>query len=410
MLATPARADLQLCNRTSYVVEAAIGIEDKGAAATRGWFRLDPGQCRPVMQGKVEAERVYVHARALDVYGVSPMAQSGHAELCIAEDAFLIAGARHCTGRGQRLVRFTEVKPSETSDGLTASLAEEADYEPAQARLAGIQRLLVAAGYDANPIDGLEGKKTEAALSQFLKDRRLAPEAANRRGFFDTLVASLKQADGVGFAWCNETTAHRDGGVRHRGEGRHGHARLVPHRARPMRQAGRCRQAAPPLQLRRSGRRRRAGGPARRQAARLGRDDAVVHPQREVRDQRSQGLRRQGPHGLGIRTRRPRRPDRRHRAVPRMTKPDARSFGHVETWVFDLDNTLYPHHLNLWQQVDERIRDYIARFLDITHDEAFRLQKDYYRRYGTSMRGLMTEHGMSPTHSSTSCTRSTTPR
>jgi putative hydrolase of the HAD superfamily len=73
-----------------------------------------------------------------------------------------------------------------------------------------------------------------------------------------------------------------------------------------------------------------------------------------------------------------------------------RSFGQVETWVFDLDNTLYPHHLNLWQQVDERIRDYIARFLDISQDEAFRLQKDYYRRYGTSMRGLMTEHDMKP--------------
>jgi putative hydrolase of the HAD superfamily len=73
-----------------------------------------------------------------------------------------------------------------------------------------------------------------------------------------------------------------------------------------------------------------------------------------------------------------------------------RAFSHVTTWIFDLDNTLYPHHLNLWQQVDERIRDYIAKFLDITHDEAFRLQKDYYRRYGTSMRGLMTEHGMRP--------------
>ena len=71
-----------------------------------------------------------------------------------------------------------------------------------------------------------------------------------------------------------------------------------------------------------------------------------------------------------------------------------RAFGHVETWIFDLDNTLYPHHLNLWQQVDERIRSYIADFLKITHDEAFRVQKDYYRRYGTSMRGLMTEHGM----------------
>ena len=73
-----------------------------------------------------------------------------------------------------------------------------------------------------------------------------------------------------------------------------------------------------------------------------------------------------------------------------------RAFAHVETWVFDLDNTLYPHHLNLWQQVDERIRDYIARFLKVTHEEAFRLQKDYYKRYGTSMRGLMTEHGMQP--------------
>jgi putative hydrolase of the HAD superfamily len=77
-------------------------------------------------------------------------------------------------------------------------------------------------------------------------------------------------------------------------------------------------------------------------------------------------------------------------------KRPAREFAHVETWVFDLDNTLYSHHLNLWQQVDERIRDYIANFLKCTHEEAFRIQKDYYRRYGTSMRGLMTEHGMSP--------------
>jgi putative hydrolase of the HAD superfamily len=73
-----------------------------------------------------------------------------------------------------------------------------------------------------------------------------------------------------------------------------------------------------------------------------------------------------------------------------------RGFTHVETWVFDLDNTLYPHHVNLWQQVDVRIRDYIANFLKLTHDEAFRLQKDLYRRYGTSLRGLMEEHGLEP--------------
>jgi putative hydrolase of the HAD superfamily len=68
----------------------------------------------------------------------------------------------------------------------------------------------------------------------------------------------------------------------------------------------------------------------------------------------------------------------------------------VDTWVFDLDNTLYPHHVNLWQQVDERIRDYIAGFLKIPREQAFRVQKDYYKRYGTSLRGLMIEHGMKP--------------
>jgi putative hydrolase of the HAD superfamily len=73
-----------------------------------------------------------------------------------------------------------------------------------------------------------------------------------------------------------------------------------------------------------------------------------------------------------------------------------RGFGHVETWVFDLDNTLYPHHLNLWQQVDERIRAFIADYLKVEPDEAFRIQKDYYKRYGTTMRGLMTEHGLDP--------------
>jgi putative hydrolase of the HAD superfamily len=69
-----------------------------------------------------------------------------------------------------------------------------------------------------------------------------------------------------------------------------------------------------------------------------------------------------------------------------MIRKDKRRFSHVETWVFDLDNTLYPHHVNLWQQVDVRIRDFVAQYLNVPKDEAFKIQKDYYRRYGTTMR------------------------
>src|ERR1700732_3599318 len=71
-----------------------------------------------------------------------------------------------------------------------------------------------------------------------------------------------------------------------------------------------------------------------------------------------------------------------------------RPFSHIDTWVFDLDNTLYPHHVNLWQQVDQRIREFGSAWLKVSADEARRIQKDYYRRYGTTMRGMMTEHGL----------------
>src|SRR5256885_7484983 len=184
-LPAPARADLQFCNKTSYVLDLALALEEKDAAAPRGWLRVDPGACKTVLQGAITADKVYVHAGALAAYGPSPLPQTGHADFCIAEGNFVIAAAKTCQTRtGQRLVRFSQIKPSETDQGLTAYLGEEADYDSVQARLAGIQRLLVIAGYDVNPIDGLEGKKTAAALEAFLKDRRPAADAPGRAALF----------------------------------------------------------------------------------------------------------------------------------------------------------------------------------------------------------------------------------
>ncbi|MEW6453710.1 MAG: pyrimidine 5'-nucleotidase [Pseudomonadota bacterium] len=74
----------------------------------------------------------------------------------------------------------------------------------------------------------------------------------------------------------------------------------------------------------------------------------------------------------------------------------SRGFAAVETWVFDLDNTLYPPDTNLWQQIDDRIRAFVSDFLKVTPEDAFKVQKDFYKRYGTTMRGLMAEHNMKP--------------
>jgi putative hydrolase of the HAD superfamily len=71
-------------------------------------------------------------------------------------------------------------------------------------------------------------------------------------------------------------------------------------------------------------------------------------------------------------------------------------FAHVRDWVFDLDNTLYPRHTNLFSQIDLRMTDFVADFLSLPPDEARVLQKDFYRRYGTTLRGLMLEHDVDP--------------
>jgi putative hydrolase of the HAD superfamily len=68
----------------------------------------------------------------------------------------------------------------------------------------------------------------------------------------------------------------------------------------------------------------------------------------------------------------------------------------IETWVFDLDNTLYPASCNLFAQVHRRMGEFIAAYLQIDLDEARRRQKEYFRRHGTTLRGLMVEHGLEP--------------
>lgn len=72
-------------------------------------------------------------------------------------------------------------------------------------------------------------------------------------------------------------------------------------------------------------------------------------------------------------------------------------FERTRAWLFDLDNTLYPADCNLFAQVDHRMGEFIERYLGIPYTHARYLQKDYYRRYGTTLAGLMIEHKMEPT-------------
>jgi uncharacterized membrane protein len=204
-LAAPALADLQICNRTSFVAETALGVETKGVAATRGWFRVDPGQCRTVLRGTPDADRLLVHARALPLYGAVRPLTAAQTQLCAGDGDFLIAGARRCTKPGERLLPFAEVKPRESEGGLALQIAEPADYGVDQARLAAIQRLLALAGYGTEPVDGVAGPRTEAALAQFLRERGVGLDALSSSAFLDLLIDAVRAGARPGLLWCNET-------------------------------------------------------------------------------------------------------------------------------------------------------------------------------------------------------------
>ncbi|MFT6556227.1 pyrimidine 5'-nucleotidase [Sneathiella sp.] len=71
-------------------------------------------------------------------------------------------------------------------------------------------------------------------------------------------------------------------------------------------------------------------------------------------------------------------------------------FSDIDTWIFDLDNTLYPAHCNLFAQIDQKMGDFVADFLKVDHAEAKKIQKHYFQTYGTTLNGLMKCHDMHP--------------
>ncbi|SEO01772.1 putative hydrolase of the HAD superfamily [Salinihabitans flavidus] len=71
-------------------------------------------------------------------------------------------------------------------------------------------------------------------------------------------------------------------------------------------------------------------------------------------------------------------------------------FTHVTTWVFDLDNTLYPPRARLFDQIEVRMTRFVMDTLGVDRERAAFLRRDYWTRYGTTLAGLMREHDVDP--------------
>mgnify|MGYP003316694343 FL=1 len=72
------------------------------------------------------------------------------------------------------------------------------------------------------------------------------------------------------------------------------------------------------------------------------------------------------------------------------------SFSHVNTWVFDLDNTLYPPSARLFDQIEQRMTHWVMTALNVDEQRADYLRRHYWHTYGTTLAGLMREHDLDP--------------
>jgi putative hydrolase of the HAD superfamily len=79
-----------------------------------------------------------------------------------------------------------------------------------------------------------------------------------------------------------------------------------------------------------------------------------------------------------------------------MSQRNRISTDQVETWIFDLDNTLYPVTKPLLAHIDEHMGGFVAKYLGINREEAHQVQKSYFKKYGLTLRGLMIHDGLDP--------------
>jgi putative hydrolase of the HAD superfamily len=79
-----------------------------------------------------------------------------------------------------------------------------------------------------------------------------------------------------------------------------------------------------------------------------------------------------------------------------ITRQERCPLGEIETWVFDLDNTLYPASCRLFDQVQQRMNEYICERLSVSPDQAAELRRSYFREHGTTLNGLMKVDNIDP--------------
>ncbi|MEE2565832.1 DUF1036 domain-containing protein [Hyphobacterium marinum] len=203
LLALPAARAAEICNETSYIVEAALGWRSNDEIAVEGWTRVRPGECvraGPDIPAE-SGEPLLLYARSSAAYLGGVREWRGDIPLCVGPSDFSAEGVTDCEALGLEQRGFAILRGEHRQRTV---LVEPAGFGD-RAEEAGVQRLLQATGADIRAIDGVAGRRTTAAIAAFVRNAGL-PRVPERPELIDALeAAALRRNATTGLTLCNET-------------------------------------------------------------------------------------------------------------------------------------------------------------------------------------------------------------
>jgi uncharacterized membrane protein len=210
----------QICNETTFVLEAATGRPDGRSIQVQGWTRLRPGECRVAVGAPLARGTHYLYARTSSAHRGGRRQWAGDARLCVDPTAqFQIENPPRCTDTYEER-RFRRVQINKR-DTWRTSFSEATQYSQSRARQLGLQRLLEDAGYDVREgRRGVDPRRIAQAIAQFRASARLSPTATEDQLIDALETAARRRAGQVGLTLCNRTRGRVWTAVaRRRGEG-----------------------------------------------------------------------------------------------------------------------------------------------------------------------------------------------
>jgi len=174
-----------ICNQSSFIAETAVGRPEGRSIVVEGWTKIKPGSCRTVLTAPLQTGIHFLYARSSAAHRGGLREWSGDQPLCVdVTGSFAVESPLNCSAMGLVSTDFRPVMIERRTGWRT--VLEESD-EFTSSRLApnrtplaaGVQRLLSDAGIFDGQIDGYIGRKTRAAIAEFLRIKGLAADISD---------------------------------------------------------------------------------------------------------------------------------------------------------------------------------------------------------------------------------------